>query len=179
MKRTHSGTGTVVSHNNTRMTPKRDTIPPLVFFIVGSEMSDQTLLNRYNSEKTTSVNIINVRFSNNGNVSIYTKSEEDNLKLENNEDLFIYSSRLNLQNIDREPCLMIKNITHEYAMEKEQSLKEKYDVKECVKIISKQDENKSIKMVNVILNKEEERKIVLKNGFMLIGCFKFLCRRIW
>ena len=128
MKRTYSGTKTIASHNNTRMTSKSDKIPPVVFFKVGSEMSDQRLLNRHISEKTTGVNIINVRFSNNGNVSIYTKSEEDNLKFENNEDLFSGSSRLNLQTIDRVPCLMIKNITHEYAMENEQSLKEKYDV---------------------------------------------------
>jgi hypothetical protein len=47
-------------------------------------------------------------------------------------------------------------------MENEQSLKEKYDVKEVVKFVSKQDVNKSIKLVKVVFNTEEVRKMVLK-----------------
>jgi hypothetical protein len=62
---------------------------------------------------------------------------------------------------------MFKNITYEYAIENEQSLKE------IVKFVSKQDVNKSVKMVKVVFNTEKVRKMVLNNGLMSIGCFKF------
>jgi hypothetical protein len=173
MKRSNSGTRRAVTHNSHQKLLFRDKIAPVVYFKIDNEMKDPMKLNNYLKHKVKDVKIINVRYSNNGNVSIYTNSEDDNLKLENNEELFSGSSRLNLQNIDKIPCLMIKNITYEYAMENEQSLKEKYHVKEIVKFVSKQDVNKSIKMVKVVFNTEEVRKMVLNNGFMLIGCFKF------
>jgi hypothetical protein len=173
MKRSNSGTSRTVTHNNQQKLLFRDKIAPVVYYKIDNVMKDPMKLNNYLKEKVKDVKIINVRYSNNGNVSIYTNSEDDNLKLEKNEELFSGSSRLNLQNIDKIPCLMIKNITYEYAMENEQSLKEKYDVKEIVKFVSKQDVNKSIKMVKAVFNTEEMRKMVLNSGFMLIGCFKF------
>ena len=129
MKRSNSGTSRAVTHNNQQKLLFRDKIAPVVYFKIDNVMKDPMKLNNYLKEKVKDVKIINVRYSNNGNVSIYTNSEDDNLKLENNEELFSGSSRLNLQNIDKIPCLMIKKITYEYVMENELSLKEKYDVK--------------------------------------------------
>ena len=69
-----------------------------------------------------------MRYSNDGNVSIYTRNRGD----KRNDELFNGLNKLNLDIIDKKPCLIVKNISHEYALENEQLLKDKYDVKEIV-----------------------------------------------
>jgi hypothetical protein len=174
MKRSNSGTSRVVIHNNNQQNLlTRDKIAPIVYFKVDNAMKDPIKLNNYLKDKVKDVRVINVRFSNNGNVSVYTSSSEDNLKLEQNDDLFNGLSKLNLDSLDKSPCLMVKNINYEFAIENEQLLKDKYDVKEIIKVISKQDNDKSIKMVKLLFHNEGAKNNVLKIGSMLIGYFKF------
>jgi hypothetical protein len=104
---------------------------PVIFFKV-YEKPVKNLIEKYLMDTMKNVYIIEFKLTANNNVLVYTNSNDDNIKLVNNTELFNGASRLNLNSIDRKPYILLKNITFDYVKDKVEELRQ-HGIKEFTK----------------------------------------------
>ena len=84
----------------------KNKIEPVIFFKVHENPSKEKI-EKYLNLEAKGIQIEEFKITANNNVLIYTKSNEENEKLVNDTNLFKGIGRLNLNNIDKRPYLII------------------------------------------------------------------------
>ena len=129
-------------------------IEPVIFFKV-YENPNKEKIEIYLKNVSKEIPIKEFRLTANNNVLIYTKSNEDNEKLLNCTNLFQGASRLNLNNIDKKPCLIIKSVTYDNMKYKNDELRP-IGIIDVIEMKNKTS-NKSYNFVKVLIESEEKK----------------------
>ena len=127
-------------------------------------MKDEAKVEEYLKENIKDVIIEDYKITANGNLLIYTKSNNDNEKILNNNNLFNGLNKINLNVIDKRPYLVIKDMSVEFAEDKFDELNDKYGIIEIFEMKNKFT-NKSYKMVKIELETEDIKRNLSKLGF--------------
>jgi hypothetical protein len=147
----------------------KNKIEPVIFFKVHVNPSKEKI-EKYLNIEAKGIQIEEFKITANNNVLIYTKSNEENEKLVNDTNLFKGIGRLNLNNIDKRPYLIIKNVTYDYMKYKAAELKA-FGILDVIEMKNKTS-NKSYNFVKVLIESDEKKKKLLNERFIRVGMSK-------
>jgi hypothetical protein len=87
-------------------------------------------LDKYLNDLAHDLNLKDVKITSNGNILIYADNLSDKQIILNNKDLFKNCKKLDLNTVDKRPCIIIKGISKKYADEHEHidDLKQDYGI---------------------------------------------------
>ena len=148
---------------------KSEKIGPVIFFKV-HEKPVKDKIEEYLIENVKDVKIEEFKLTANNNVLIYTKSNDDNVKLVENSELFPGSGRLNLHTVDKRPYLLIRNVTYEFLSDKMNELRA-YGILDIYEMNNKAT-GRSYKFVKALIVNEESKQALLNERFIRIGLSK-------
>jgi hypothetical protein len=164
--------GVSTKDDETAKMEKKEKIAPIIIFKLSEEMKDKAKIEEYLKDNIKDVIIEDYKLTANGNLLIYTKSNNDNEKILNNNKIFSGLNKLNLNVIDKKPYLVIKDMSIEYAEDKFDELNDKFGIIEIFEMKSKFT-NKSHKMVKIELETDEIKRNLLAKRFIKMGIRKY------
>lgn len=168
-RRSNTSRQQVHSSNSPNASSNKKKIEPVIFFKV-HENPDKNKIEQYLISKVKDVKIEEFKITANNNVLIYTNSNEANEALVNNANLFQGISRLNLNNIDKRPYLILKSVAYDFIKYKIDELKQ-IGIVEVIEMKSKTT-NKSFNFVKALVENEEKKQALLNERFIRIGLSK-------
>ena len=156
-------------HNRQR---KIDKIAPIIIFKVESNLLIKENLEKYLNDFAHDLNLKDVKITTNGNVLIYADNLSDKQIILNNKDLFKNCKKLDLNSVDKRPCLIIKGISKKYADEHIDDLKQVYGIIEVFEMKNKTS-GKVYNFVKAVVESEERKRSILLDRFVHIGYFRY------